>query len=53
MRPFSGSITLLHGHGQGDPIFVQHQTSHEQTSATPLYTNVRELHQMGAELRVA
>lgn len=41
MRPFSGSITLLHGHGQGDPMFVQQQTGHEQTSTTPLYTNLR------------
>jgi hypothetical protein len=34
-------------------MFVQHQTGHQQTSTTPLYTNFRELHQMGDELRVA
>ena len=34
-------------------MFVQHQTGHEQTSTTSLYTNPRKLHQMGDELQVA
>ena len=34
-------------------MFVQHQMGHEHASTTSLYTNPRELHQMGAFPQVA
>ena len=36
-----------------DPLFVQQQAGHEHASTTAIYTNCRELHQMGEKPQVA